>query len=48
MTPILLAQKLFPETYKDMEQHGIMMYYNDWRNTGLPVDQYKALLHTRG
>lgn len=48
MTPILLAQTLFPKTYKTMEKHGIMMYYNDWRNTGLSVDQYKALLLTRG
>ncbi len=48
MTPILLAQMLFPETYKDMESHGIMMYYNDWRKTGLSIEQYKGLLHTRG
>ena len=48
MTPILLAQTLFPNTYKNMERHGIMMYYNDWRNTGLSVQQYKQLLHTRG
>ena len=48
MTPMLLAQMLFPETYKDMESHGIMMYYKDWRNTDLTIEQYKALLHTRG
>jgi hypothetical protein len=48
MTPILLAQTLFPSTYKNMQSHGIMMYYNDWRNTGLSVEQYKALLRTRG
>ena len=48
MTPILLAQMLFPETYKDMTSDGIMMYYNDWRNTGLTIEQYKGVLHKRG
>ncbi len=48
MTPMLLAQMLFPETYKDMASHGIMMYYNDWRKTGLTIEQYKGLLRTRG
>ena len=48
MTPILLAQMLFPKTYKDMDPHGIVMYYNDWRNTGLTIEQYKGLLRERG
>ncbi len=48
MTPILLAQMLFPDTYKNMEFHGIMMYYNDWRVSGLTIEQYKGVLHKRG
>ena len=48
MTPILLAQMLFPKSYKDIESKIIMNYYNDWRNTGLTIEQYKGLLRTRG
>ena len=48
MTPILLAQMLFPSTYKSMEDKGIIMYYNDWRKSGLSIEQYKGLLRTRG
>ena len=48
MDPISLVKILFPESYMNMQQHGIMMYYNDWRNTGLTAEQYKRLLITRG
>ena len=48
MTPILLAQTLFPSTYKNINHATIMHYYNDWRSTGLSIEQYKGLLRTRG
>ena len=48
MTPILLAQMIFPKSYKDINHATIMHYYNDWRSTGLSIEQYKGLLRTRG
>ena len=48
MTPILLAQMIFPKSYKDISHATIMHYYNDWRRTGLSIEQYKGLLRTRG
>mgnify|MGYP003138575264 CR=1 FL=1 len=48
MTPLLLVQMLFPETYKQQNHETIMHYYNDWKETELSLIQYKALLRTRG
>ena len=48
MTPILLAHVLFPKSYKDINHAVIMNYYDDWKSSGLSIEQYKALLRTRG